>query len=254
MEAEVINKITDLVREAEAKVVTIDGQEYTTVPLHDARKPLPEPEPFRAHTLTGFLNYLLPFPVGMDELDPKDHVVQVRGPTEVRYVSRVFGHHQQRFTYATATTVNLAASSALFGFERFLPAEDFTIALQALFQDSHDRARVLQISGLVQDSKVSTQEDDGVTQAVQVKAGLSFKEEMKIPNPVTLVPFRTFREVEQPASTFILRGKPGGKPGGAAGALFGLFEADGRAWELEAIANIARFLQEKLPNEIRVIS
>lgn len=64
-----------------------------------------------------------------------------------------------------------------------------------------------------------------------------------MPNPVYLAPYRTFREVTQPLSPFVLRmkqGREGGLPTVA------LFEADGGKWKLDAIAFIRDFLREKI--------
>jgi len=63
-----------------------------------------------------------------------------------------------------------------------------------------------------------------------------------VPNPVTLRPYRTFSEVEQPASQFVFRMKTGGSSPSCA-----LFNADGGAWALEAIENIKRWLSDRLP-------
>lgn len=58
-------------------------------------------------------------------------------------------------------------------------------------------------------------------------------------NPIVrLTPFRTFSNVEQPASDFLFRIKEGGTAA--------LFEADGGAWENEARRNIAMFLRTEL--------
>ena len=55
---------------------------------------------------------------------------------------------------------------------------------------------------------------------------------------VNLQPFRTFLEVAQPESMFLLRLKEGGN--------VGLFEADGGVWRLEATRNIAGYFEENL--------
>ena len=72
-------------------------------------------------------------------------------------------------------------------------------------------------------------------------SGIARVEDVPVPNPVELMPYRTFREVTQPTSTFILRLKPGRD-----GALptCALFEADGGAWKLRAIQSIAAYLTE----------
>jgi hypothetical protein len=64
---------------------------------------------------------------------------------------------------------------------------------------------------------------------------------------VRLAPWRTFREVAQPVSSFLFRvQKAGDLP------QFALFEADGSAWKLEAVANIARMLSAGVTEAIVV--
>ena len=87
--------------------------------------------------------------------------------------------------------------------------------------------------------------DNGVTQTVSVQSGISLAGTKKIPNPVSLAPFRTFVEVEQPESLFILR-----VTDGRSGPELALFEADGGAWRLAAINSIKDWLQEQLPGTI----
>jgi len=65
------------------------------------------------------------------------------------------------------------------------------------------------------------------------------------------MPFRTFREVLQPASPFVLRvqaGAQGGLP------TVGLFEADGGAWRLSAVEGIRGWLAHELPDSIAVLA
>lgn len=64
------------------------------------------------------------------------------------------------------------------------------------------------------------------------------KEKQALKPRVTLRPYRTFLEVEQPESEFLLRLREGGK--------IGLFEADGGMWKQQAKKNIAEYFQEEL--------
>lgn len=66
----------------------------------------------------------------------------------------------------------------------------------------------------------------------------------KAPNPVTLRPYRTFSEVEQPSSEFIFRINQL--------ANMALFEADGGKWRLDAINNIANYLKEELADQTNI--
>lgn len=67
-------------------------------------------------------------------------------------------------------------------------------------------------------------------------------EEIIVPNPVILRPCRTFTEIEQPYSPFILRVADGPKAA--------LFCADSGAWKLEDIKKIKEYLSQKLGKEI----
>ncbi|GAG24824.1 unnamed protein product, partial [marine sediment metagenome] len=94
--------------------------------------------------------------------------------------------------------------------------------------------------------------DNKFSQSLQIKTSLTTKANVVIENPINLKPYRTFREVDQPESNFILRyidsKHPQNRSGGIEAALF---EGDGGAWKLEAIQNIKNWLTEK--TEIPVI-
>ena len=83
--------------------------------------------------------------------------------------------------------------------------------------------------------------DDGVTQKTTIKQGIASKADVLVPNPVTLTPYRTFLEVEQPSSEFVFRIKDnGGAP------VFMLVEAEGGLWRAEAMQNIKEYLTMEL--------
>ena len=133
------------------------------------------------------------------------------------------------------------AITPMFTFDRFMLSEEFNIGLQALFCKDAQRDKILKIIGNIKENNVSTSSDDGVTQGVIVNKGISLGEDEAIPNPVTLAPYRTFAEVKQPTSEFILRVREGREKPEIA-----LFEADGGVWKLEAIQIIKRALEELL--------
>lgn len=82
--------------------------------------------------------------------------------------------------------------------------------------------------------------------ATTVETKLSLAPELGATNPVTLRPYRTFLEVEQPESKFIFRIREGsdGQP------MFKLVEADGGLWKYEAVDAIKKYLTENLPEEL----
>src|SRR5690625_3636883 len=129
-----------------------------------------------------------------------------------------------------------------FEYEYFHNAEELIIALQSTFTKTDDRDLLLQVIGNVKEENVRNTGDTGFSQAVTIQTGVASADDVKVPNPVTLAPYRTFLEVEQPSSEFIFRMKDG--PRGA------IFEADGGAWRNAAIANVREYLAKELNEEV----
>ena len=130
--------------------------------------------------------------------------------------------------------------------DRFMPLEEMNIMLQSCFIQTPDRDIALTVIGNITDGQVNSFSDDGVSQQVTVKAGVQRVGLEKVPNPVFLRPYRTFIEVQQPASPFVLRLRSG--QGDAPTA--GLFTADGGMWMIQARRDIEAYLREALQQEI----
>ena len=93
------------------------------------------------------------------------------------------------------------------------------------------------LSRISKDSGVATT-DNGVSQTVEARQGIALKATVQLRPRVPLRPFRTFQEVEQPESEFLLRMDEEGN--------IGLFEADGGMWKLTARQTVKAFLEAKL--------
>lgn len=125
---------------------------------------------------------------------------------------------------------------------RFSPYENAVIELRSLYIPNEDTDYLLQLlSSISSESKV-TSTDNGVTQTVEAKQGIALSQMVAVKPRVSLKPFRTFIEVEQPESEFLLRISGDGK--------IGLYEADGGVWKLEATRNVAGYFEDKLADLI----
>jgi hypothetical protein len=243
LDSSAVNAIADLAREAQAgedRIVDVDGVPMSTTPLHDARVKEPEPKPLIVHTLTGLVAYAK---ANRDDVDLDDCVLHVVSPRLVALRGPLHGIMQQRFGYLQAEVFDRFAAVPSFGFGRWLPVADMVISLQALFEDTDARAKLLALLGNVRSVGETATEDDGVTQRVSAKAGIHLVQEIAAPPQWLLRPYRTFPEVEQPASPFVLRLKQVEQTVHAA-----LFEADGGAWQHEAMQSIAAYLADELPD------
>lgn len=126
-----------------------------------------------------------------------------------------------------------------FPFGQWLSLENFIISVQANFVTDEHRDEFLSFVATVKQDTGVEQQDDGVTQKVTTRSGVSLSRTSKVPNPITLRPFRTFSEVEQPESAFVFRIKA--EEG--CGVKAALFAADGDAWRHDAILKIRDYFQ-----------
>ncbi len=192
-------------------------------------------EALEISTLTSLVDYIKgrmseDFPYGIPEM-----IVHVESETEVRLVS-VFNDDMDRWEIA-----KVKAMVPEITLNRFLEQESFIIQMQSMFLDTEDKSIVMQVAGNVEDKTVANYGDDGVTQKATIKTGLAALEDVLVPNPVTLRPFRTFHEIDQPEIEFVFRMK-----NGSAGVSCALFEADGGAWKFRAVHSIAEYLKKEL--------
>lgn len=228
---EAIEKIEQLVKGSYA--VQIDDKIYSA---QDLKPVLYEPKAaaIDVSTLTGFVGFI---ERNIDDLDFENYYTAVvDDPGKVMLCSALSGEKRAREVLVNARLDNYMQT---FPFGQFMPQEEFIIKLHSLFEkkegDDFDYV-ALMVSKIVQADTADT-DDDGITQHVTVKRGISgaLKEKGEIKPIVRLSPYRTFREIAQPESQFLLRIKT--SDNGAVQAA--LFEADGGAWRNEARLRIA---------------
>lgn len=116
------------------------------------------------------------------------------------------------------------------------------VELQSLYGATPDRDYLLDLLSRIDVNDGVSSVDNGVTQEVNVRTGAVLKQATPVRPIVQLQPYRTFLEVKQPVSDFLLRVSKEGEPT--------LFEADGGAWKLEAKRSIAAYLAEKLADQV----
>ena len=211
-------------------VKEIDGRKY----VFGKPSPVMNPEAPRLglHTLTGLVGYIK---ANVDGLKPETLLVHVDTPTCVTLLSAVFGPFKQREVLVCAEPILPA-----FRFDRFMPSEDFIIGLNAMFTEAGDRDALLADVAAIKIEAGGAIKDDGTSQTVSVEAGARLLSQRKTKPRVTLHPYCTFQEIEQPARQFLFRLDKEGQPG--------LFVADGEAWRNKAMDAIQEWLTDCLPD------
>lgn len=233
----------------EPKIIPVNDVEYSTLPLIDVRKPEPTSTSIEVAGLAGIVEYIqthdiLGSDAGAlitDEHPGAPYVVHVADYNSVKVMSHPFGRFKQRDYFAHAT----APWPDGLKFGKFIESEIFVIQMMSLFFKNEASEKIIQLLTSITSANVSQHEDDGAVQQVVVKKGVVLKEAATVPNPVSLAPFRSFREIEQPASLFVFRAQTGERMPECA-----LFEADGGRWKIEAIDRIKTWLKTALGSEI----
>lgn len=124
----------------------------------------------------------------------------------------------------------------------FRDRETALIELRSLFIPNDGTQYLLDLLSRITDEKSVSSRDNGVTQVVEARQGVALNAVVEVKPRILLRPFRTFLEVEQPESEFLLRVD--------ANKGIGFFEADGGVWRLEAKRNIADYFARNLADLI----
>lgn len=223
---------------AKPEVLEVNGKTYCTKNLkrYDNEEMA---SPLKAATLTALVDYIK----NNQKEFRENMIIQIVDPERVRLISGLTKERNRECLFES--TIN----SNGFNFNSYYNQEDFIINMQAGFQETEDLNVLLQVSGNVENNATANYGDDGVSQKTTIKKGVASKVDVMVPNPVTLAPYRTFLEVQQPKSEFVFRIGEGrdGTP------LFKLVAADGGLWKYEAVDSIKEYLHKQLGDSITII-
>lgn len=226
---ECIEKLISLAPPTKIEVGTRTYCNQSIMPVKD---PLADTEV--VSTLTGFVDLLQCQVNGHVSTDCYVNIESHARVALNEFVCDVWGQRQQHLV------AELPSVMQSFSYGQYMGQEAFIVGLMSLFVETADRDAVLKQVSSITGSDVSLNEDDGISQTVTVKSGMALKSTDVVKRIVSLAPYRTFREIDQPVSQFIFRVKKSPD-----GPLLALFEADGGKWRLEAVQSIRSWLSTK---------
>lgn len=186
------------------------------------------------------LTSLVDFTKGIADADRAGLTAHVVSPDTVKLFGPVFGVFKQRPYVASAHPMMLNHH-----FGDRLSQESMIVWLNTAFMPTDNAKLLLQVISSLRDESVAELVDDGFSQSVMAKTGTAKFSNVTIPNPVKLVPIRTFHEVEQVETDFLLRIKGRNE--------LVLREADGGAWKLTAVNRVKSYLKTHMPSDVLVI-
>jgi hypothetical protein len=216
-------------------ITEINGDTYSDKVQHRIDKYIPKASPITLRTLTSLVDYLK-----SDKDKHDDLFIVVNSPTQIVVYSKLDCNRDRE------NVIIVQSKVPSFNFGHFIGKEEFCIGMQSKFIPNDDREIILKFAGTVESGTVAEYGDNGVTQKATIKTGIASKSDTIVPSPVVLRPYRTFPEVEQPESAFIFRMRDQG------GVFCALLEADGGAWEIEAMQNIKTYLKEEFKTYPRI--
>ena len=194
---------------------------------------LPEPQSVQVFSLNGLVDMIRADVDGMFAEGQPMHIVRVTDETTVEVLSTALGVHRSRYR-----RILCKAPVPRIRFGEYLETEDFQVMMQTCFTESEARNLVMRLAGSMSREQSMRKSDDGMTQTVQVQTGVVTVGDVSLKNPVPLTPLRTFYEVDQVTSPFILRFDENAKAA--------LYEGDGGAWRLKAVTAVADWLRKQL--------
>lgn len=119
--------------------------------------------------------------------------------------------------------------------------EEAQIALRTRFQETQDTLYAMKlVSDISLGAKVIFN-DNGIATTITTQKGVALQTNEQIRPLVKLRPYRTFQEVEQPESIFLIRISERG---------IAFIEADGGMWKLKAREVVKAHLEDKLSAEV----
>lgn len=142
--------------------------------------------------------------------------------------------YRQAYYEASATDVPGWEAKTQMGFE------EAQIALRTRFQETDDTLYAMKLLSDISCGAKVVYNDNGIATTVTTQKGVALQTNEQIRPLIKLRPYRTFQEVEQPESIFLIRLNDRG---------ISFTEADGGMWKLKARETIKAFLEEKLAKE-----
>lgn len=230
-------------------IVKLNGTTWADKPMHEVQH-IMGLEKVELFTLTSLVEYLRS---GIDV--PNEFVghvfINVMAPDRVK----VYSEANKCNHYVRTDIADVSAVLPAVKIGKWVDQTEFCIMMRANFIDSDytdadgtillpdtDKDALIKVASNIISGSIAQYEDTGISQRATLKTGIQEQEDKLLPEKVTLRPYRTFLEVEQPKSEFLFRAQDDKYNG----VQLSLYEADGGRWRLDAMEAVKAYLSERL--------
>lgn len=215
----------------------IDGSEYITSGEDYRIVRLPVLAPIACNTLTGIIDFINM----QDSMLVDDRIllppvcIHIKSHCEVELIGDLDNNWRTKNLWIKAGCEVFDSNCIV------KPLEGFLTWIQSFFVQDNETNEILSVLSKITASNGVEVTDKGVALAVERKKDIHFKENDKIRSQYSLRPYRTFSEIEQPKSLFILRVHEG-----VDGISISMNETTDPTWKIRAIESIKAFFQERI--------
>lgn len=221
----------------DVKVTEIAGKTYCNKELYRYGKE-ELATAIHASTLSSVVDYI----TNKSEELRESMILHITDPRTVKLYSGLLAEKRREYLFESEAVVNE------FQFDKWYDQERFLIELQANFALNDDLQTIMKVAGNIKSGTTANYSDDGISQKTTIQAGVQ-RSDVIVPNPVTLVPYRTFPEIKQPQSQYVFRIRDtGGEPD------FKLVEADNGLWKHEAMKEIKYYFEFELGDDLEKLN
>ncbi len=221
--------------QATVQKLEINGAQYTDRKIYPVK--LDFAPTLELSTLTG-LKACVENPDFLTQSSSNRFALHIRGIGNVSLISQPLGDFEQRNIFAVAE-----APRFHFPFDSYCGLEQMVIDVMSSFAESEGKKEVLSYLGGLARTKEVKMLDDGVGQTIIARTGITRVGEVEIKNPIPLLPYRSFPEIEPVPGDFIFRLSRRNEDV-VEGALF---KTKNERWRIETIARIKAWLIENIP-------
>lgn len=213
------------------KTYTINGETWSDHELHRVPVYVGRPEEITVNGLDSIVKLVRN---ELDMMENRPVYIRVVSPREVEVFSTLDSVMGRDFLYRAKCDT-----------PEFKPGwrehEQAIIELRSIFIPNDGTDYLLDLLSRISKDDGVTTEDNGVSQTVSARQGVSLKRFETVKPRITLIPYRTFLEVLQPSGEFILRLDENCR--------VGLLEADGGQWKMQAKSAILGYFERELEEE-----
>jgi len=215
----------------------LDGSQIVTSGEYNKIVRMPVLEPISCNTLTGIVDF-----INMNNANAQTYKILMT-PICIHIISHARVELIGDFTDDwTKKTVYVEAKSEVFDIKIVTKSLlEFSPWVQTFFVQDNEASYILDNLSKITAFNGLVVTDKGVSLEVETKKNIHFKENDKIRSQVTLRPFRTFPEIEQPESVFVLRIHEG-----VDGIMIALHQAVDPTWKIRAIYSIRKFFEKNI--------